>query len=163
VVDREHLDDGTSIVSSCPRSDAFFIRQFTMRKRVLLEMGTEAYTRLSSFTLHSPRYFAENFEAIEKREEEQIRSAPPPEVMAERIDCIMAHDQMGRLGRIRAPVLVAVARDDAVTPLYYSQQLAQAIPGAELKVFEEGGHFVYLARAEEFNTAILGFIGHHEP
>ncbi|MDP7385712.1 MAG: alpha/beta hydrolase, partial [Nitrospinota bacterium] len=63
-----------------------------------------------------------------KTEDERIQNAPPVEVAIERIDCIMAHDQLGRLGRIQAPVLVAVAKDDAVTPPPYSEQLAAAIP-----------------------------------
>ncbi|MEK6709794.1 MAG: alpha/beta fold hydrolase [Nitrospinota bacterium] len=152
-----------SIVSSWPRSDAFFLRQFTMRKRVLLEMGWEAYTRLSAVTLHSPRYFTDHFGEIEKKENEQIRNAPPAEVMAERIDCIIAHDEWDRLGRIRAPVLVLVARDDVTTPPYYSEQLARLIPGAQLRVFEDGGHFVYIARPKEFNAAVRDFIRRNEP
>jgi len=162
-IDHPDRVQSACICSSWPRSDAYFLRQFSVRKKILLEMGWEVYTRLSSFTLHSPAYFAEHHEAIEAKEDEQIANAPPAEIMAERIDCIMAHDQLGRLGRIRAPVLVAVGREDVVTPVYYSRQLAGAIPGAELKVFEEGGHFIYLSHAEEFNAAILDFIGRHEP
>ena len=91
-----------------------------------------------------------------------IRNAPPAEIMAERIDAIIAHDQMDRLERIKTPTLVAVARDDACTPPYYSDQLAGKIPGAELKVFDEGGHFVYMARPDEFNAAIREFIQKHD-
>ena len=151
-----------SIVSSWPRSDAYFTRQFSVRKKVLLEMGWETYTRFSTFTLHSPKFFADNAQAIEEQENEAIRNAPPAEIMAERIDCIIAHDQLAHLGQITHPVLVAVARDDVVTPLYYSQQLRDAIPGAELKVFEAGGHFVYLEKSAEFNQAILEFIARHD-
>ena len=161
-IDHPDRVKSASIVSSWPRSDAYFTRQFSVRKEVLLEMGWEAYTRFSTFTLHSPAFFADNFERIRAQESEAIRSAPPAEIMAERIDCIIAHDQLDRLGRIARPALVAVARDDVVTPLYYSRQLSGAIPGAELKIFEEGGHFVYLEKPDEFNEAVLEFIRRHD-
>ncbi|MCY3824498.1 MAG: alpha/beta hydrolase [Nitrospinae bacterium] len=151
-----------SIVSSWPKSDAYFTRQFSVRKEVLLEMGWEPYTRFSTFTLHSPKFFTDNFQEIQLQENQSIANAPPAEIMAERIDCIIAHDQLDRLGQITCPVLVAVARDDVVTPLYYSHQLSDAIPGAELKIFDEGGHFVYIEKPVEFNESILEFIHRHD-
>lgn len=151
-----------AICSSWPKSDAFFLRQFEMRKRILLEMGKEAYTLSSSFTLHSPSFFTKNFAAIAENEKVTIENAPPDAVVAERIDAIMAHDQMDRLGRIGAPTLVLVARDDMVTPPYYSEQLAGKIPGAELNVFESGGHFVYIAEKDKFNQTVLDFIQRHD-
>ena len=96
------------------------------------------------------------------QENQSIANAPPAEIMAERIDCIIAHDQLDRLGQITCPVLVAVARDDVVTPPYYSHQLCDAIPEAELKIFDEGGHFVYIEKPVEFNEAILEFIQRHD-
>ncbi len=161
-IDHAERVKSASIVSSWPKSDAYFIRQFSVRKKVLLEMGWETYTEFSTFTLYSPKFFTNNFQEIQTQENESIASAPPAEIMAERIDCIIAHDQLGRLGQIAAPVLVAVARDDVVTPPYYSQELIAAIPGAELKIFEEGGHFVYLEKPDEFNEAILEFIRRHD-
>ena len=151
-----------SIVSSWPKSDAYFTRQFRVRKEVLLGMGWETYTRFSTFTLHSPKFFTDNFQTIQLQENQSIANAPPAEIMAERIECIIAHDQLDRLGQITSPVLVAVARDDVVTPLYYSHQLSDAIPGAELKIFDEGGHFVYLEKPVEFNESILEFIHRHD-
>ncbi|MFC1491215.1 alpha/beta fold hydrolase [Nitrospinota bacterium] len=151
-----------AICSSWPKSDHFFIRQFTMRKKILLEMGWEDYTKISALSLNSPKFFTDHFEEIEEKEKLLIQNAPPAEVMAERIDCIIAHDQMDRLGRIQAPTLVAVAQDDACTPPYYSEQLAEKIPGAALKVFEAGGHFIYMAYPDEFNATIRGFIGKND-
>jgi aminoacrylate hydrolase len=151
------------ICSSWAKADHFFTRTFDMRKIILRELGNEVYTRDSSITLMGPQFFNENYDAIVKTEDERIQNAPPVEVAIERIDCIMAHDQLGRLGRIQAPVLVAVAKDDAVTPPPYSEQLAAAIPGAELKIFDEGGHLFYMSKPAGFNAAILDFIGRHEP
>jgi aminoacrylate hydrolase len=161
-IDHPEKVKSAAITSSWPKSDAFFIRQFTMRKKILLELGWEDYTRISAISLHSPKVFTDNFEKIEAKENLMIKNAPPAEIMAERIDAIIAHDQIDRLGQITAPTLVAVARDDACTPTYYSDQLAEKIPGAELHVFEWGGHFVYMANTEEFNRVIGAFIEKHD-
>ncbi len=157
-IDHASKVKSAAICSSWPKSDAFFIRQFTMRKKILLEMGWETYTRLSALSLHSPKFFTDNHERIEEKETLAIKNAPPAKIMVERIDAIIAHDQMDRLGQITAPTLVAVARDDACTPPYYADQLTEKIPGARLHLFDWGGHFVYMARPDEFNAVIRRFI-----
>jgi proline iminopeptidase len=58
-----------------------------------------------------------------------------------------------RLGRIKSPVIVIGAKNDAVCPPYYSEQLAAAIPGATLSLYEDGGHF---------NAQIRDFMTRHE-
>ncbi len=157
-IDHPARVQSAAICSSWPKSDAFFLRQFSMRKKVLLEMGWEDYTKLSALSLNSPEFFTDHFEEIEEKEKLLVQNAPPADVMAELIECIMAHDQMDRLDRIQAPTLIAVARDDACTPVYYSEQIVEKIPGAKLKIFESGGHFVYLAHPGEFNATIREFI-----
>ena len=151
-----------AICSSWPKSDHFFIRQFEMRKKILLEMGWDDYTRISALSLNSPKFFTDNYDEIVKKEDINIQNAPPAGIMAERIDAIIAHDQMDRLSQIKTPTLVTVAQDDACTPPYYSDQLVEKIPGAVLKLFDDGGHFVYLARPDEFNTVIREFIQKHD-
>jgi pimeloyl-ACP methyl ester carboxylesterase len=54
------------------------------------------------------------------------------------------------------------AKNDAVCPPYYSEQLAAAIPGATLSLYEDGGHFFYLVYADRFNAQIRDFMSRHE-
>ena len=151
-----------AICCSWPKSDYFFLRQFEMRKLVLLNLGTEALTRLAATTLNDPKYYTEHYDEILEKEAYAIAHAGPPEVDAERIDAIMAHDQLDRLGQITAPVIVIGAKNDAVCPPYFSEQLAGAIPGAELKLYDDGGHFFYLVYDGDFNDDIRRFIARHE-
>lgn len=81
---------------------------------------------------------------------------------ADRIDGILAFDESERLRWITAPVTVIGAKNDAVCPPYYSEQLAAAIPGAKLSLYEDGGHFFYLVYADQFNAEIRDFISHYE-
>ena len=82
------------------------------------------------------------------------------EVMIHRIDMIIAHDQLKRVGKIRKPTLIIVGRDDVCTPPYFSEELAQAIPGAELTVLD-GVHFFYLETPEPFHARVREFLVRH--
>jgi aminoacrylate hydrolase len=144
------------------KCDHFFRRQFEMRKRILLAMGTEALMLLTSTTLNDPKWFTEHYDELLEREKGLLERAGPPQVDAERIDAIMAFDESKRLNQIKTPVAVIGAQNDAVCPPYYSEQLAVAIPGATLSLYEDGGHFFYLVHADRFNAEIRDFMNHHQ-
>jgi aminoacrylate hydrolase len=80
--------------------------------------------------------------------------------MAKRIDMILASDQRPKLHAIDRPTLVLAGTKDACTPPYYSENLAQLIPNAEL-AFVEGGHLVYYEKPEEFYARVREFICRH--
>ncbi|MDA1001541.1 MAG: alpha/beta fold hydrolase [bacterium] len=151
------------MVGTWAKSDEFFLRQYGMRKRVLLEMGVEAYTQFAAYTVYPPRFVAENDEMLKDWVKLGVEPSPPVEVVAERIDAILAHDQLGRIGQIKAPTLILGARDDFITPPYYAEQLKAGIPGAELDIFEEGGHLLFQPYAEKFNEKVPAFIARNEP
>jgi aminoacrylate hydrolase len=151
-----------SICCSWPKSDAYFLRQFEMRKRVLAEMGVEALTLMTTPALNDPKFFTDNYQQMVETEKMMIATAPPPDVAAQRIDAIMAHDQIDRLGDIDVPVIIVCAKNDAVTPPYNSVEMAERIPGAELKLYEDGGHFFFMVHVDRFNADIADFIARHE-
>ncbi len=151
-----------AICCSWLKCDHFFRRQFDMRKRILKSMGTEALMLQTSTTLNDPKWFTEHYDELLEREKGLMERAGPPEVDAERIDAIMAFDESARLKQIKTPVTVIGAKNDVVCPPYYSEQLAAAIPGASLSLYEDGGHFFYLVHADRFNAEIRDFIARHE-
>jgi len=53
-------------------------------------------------------------------------------------------DETSRMNQINRPTMIICGRDDQMTPLRYSEFLAEQIPGAGLKVFSEAGHMVQL-------------------
>ncbi len=83
------------------------------------------------------------------------------EIALKRIDMIMAHDALARLGEIRQPALVICGGDDFCTPLHMSEEIAGAIPGAELKVLPGAGHFVYIEQEQRFFDTVRAFVGRH--
>lgn len=63
------------------------------------------------------------------------------------------------LPSIRCPTLVLCGRQDRLTPLENSEEMAQTIPGAKLMVVEECGHVSTLERPEFVNRAMRGWLG----
>jgi aminoacrylate hydrolase len=140
------------------KADKFFRQLFAMRRALLTEVGKEAYVRAGTLFLYPPWWIKANEKMIEERESLTIAAFPPPEVVASRIDAIVAFDRTAELGRLRTPTLVLCAKDDFITPAYYSEELAQKIPGANLVILPQGGHCVSETALDAFDQAVLGFL-----
>ena len=85
-----------------------------------------------------------------------------PEVFLRHEQAIMTRaDCRPGLSSIRCPTLVVVAADDALTPPFYSEELAARIPDAKLVVLPTGGHFVPNLLPAEYNRAVGDFLRSH--
>ena len=73
-------------------------------------------------------------------------------------NAILAFDASSRLGAVKAQTLVLGCKDDVLVPPRNSEKLAKLIAGATLKVLD-GGHAGALEYPNEYNTAILEFLG----
>jgi proline iminopeptidase len=70
-------------------------------------------------------------------------------------------DIRGRLGEIAVPTLVIVGVADFICPENSARELADGIPGAELVVLTESGHFGHVEEPEVFRDAVLRFVSAH--
>jgi len=138
--------------------DAYFRRCFENRRQILLELGLESYSRASTLVLMPPWWIAENDSLIAEQSQRLAVNNPPLEVMVSRIDAIMKFDRRAGLGDIGLPTLVISARDDAVTPIHLSDELAKSIPGAEQVVLDRGGHFAPIILPDDYNPPVLEFL-----
>jgi aminoacrylate hydrolase len=59
---------------------------------------------------------------------------------------------------VRLPTLVLAAAEDVLTPVFLSEEIAAAIPGARLQVLPQGGHGALIECAEDFNRAVLDWL-----
>jgi aminoacrylate hydrolase len=151
------------LFSTWTKSDAFFRRIFEARKTLLLRGGPEAYSRAASFFLYPDWWVNAHESLLEERERAGLAAFPPVEIVASRIDAIVAFDRSAELARISTPTLVLVAKDDFLTPPYFSQELAKRIPGAKLQILEKGGHCSSETALAEFNRAVLDFVATIRP
>jgi pimeloyl-ACP methyl ester carboxylesterase len=69
------------------------------------------------------------------------------------------HDVRARLGEIDVPSLVIVGESDWVCAPAASRTIAAGIPGAELVILPEAGHFLFGEQNEAFTSAIRRFVG----
>jgi proline iminopeptidase len=67
-------------------------------------------------------------------------------------------DLRGELGRITAPTLILAGRHDWICPVEFSEEIARAIPGSDLRVFEGSSHSIRSDEPEAMVDAILGFV-----
>jgi proline iminopeptidase len=70
-------------------------------------------------------------------------------------------DVRPRLGEIAVPTLVIVGVADFICPLNSARELAAGIPGAELVVLEQSGHFGHIEEPELFRDAVRKFVATH--
>ena len=67
-------------------------------------------------------------------------------------------DSTPLLSTIRCPTLVVVGSEDTLTPPAVSEEMARAIPGAQLSVIEGAGHLANLERPDVFTETVATFL-----
>ncbi len=88
-----------------------------------------------------------------------------PDVFLRMLRCAGQHDARGFLPDIEIPTLVVAAQHDTFTPMTLAQEMAAAIPDAELDVIEDASHAAPVEqpdriaeRVEEFLSSRLGVV-----
>jgi pimeloyl-ACP methyl ester carboxylesterase len=64
-----------------------------------------------------------------------------------------------KLAAIHVPTLVMWGRQDELIPLASGEKLRDGISGAKLVVFDQCGHVPQIEKSDEFNRALLEFLG----
>ena len=150
---------GLVLYSSWTRSDAFFRRVMNARKALLSASdGGRAYVSARAFFVYPDWWINANEEKLAEDDERNLQKFPGADIVSSRIDAILAFDRVADLGRIRIPTLVVCAKDDFLTPVYFSTELADRIPNAVLQILERGGHGAAHTVPDEFIQSILPFL-----
>jgi aminoacrylate hydrolase len=144
--------------STWTHADAYFRRQFELRRDMLRSAGIDIYTRTGTLLLYPAEWLRDHDLEIAKAEARSIADASSAEILLSRIDALLRFDGRDLAPRISCPTLVIAALDDRVTPPYFSHALAQAIPGARLVLLDGGGHFVPLVEPERYAEVVLDFL-----
>ncbi|WP_414544027.1 alpha/beta fold hydrolase [Nostoc sp. CCY0012] len=111
-----------------------------------------------------PWIFSDDFYAIPAMVEQLIEWAvnypfpPAPHTLYYHSRAILASDTKDRLQHIHCPTLILVGRQDILTPVKFSQQLAQGIAKAELVVIDRGGHGFLIESSDTVTSAMLKFL-----
>lgn len=71
------------------------------------------------------------------------------------------HNVLEELSRIQCPCLVIDGRDDAFTPSWMSEEIAQRIPQCQLHLYDDAGHAFHWERIDDFNPRVLKWLAEH--
>jgi 3-oxoadipate enol-lactonase len=109
---------------------------------------------------HSEEFF-ENGDAVAYVRGMMVDNPNPqsPEAFCRQLGASSRHDARDRLRALSIPTHVIGAERDILVPVWKSRELVELIPDAELTLIEGAPHGALLERAEQFNEAVLGFIG----
>ena len=133
--------------------------------KALILVGTGARLRVH------PRYLAEcedseqwyramgSFSGPGVRDMALVRSREVgPAVALNDLRCCDRFDIMERVHQVQLPTRVICGTEDVMTPVKYTDYLAEKIPRAQKVVVEGATHYVHLERHLEVNKAIIQFI-----
>src|SRR5262249_43011671 len=129
-----------------------------VRKEMLKLPGPEAYIKASAFFMYPDWYINANGEKLDEADARAVKTFAEPHIMTSRIDAIVAFDRAAELNRIRIPTMALCAKDDFLTPAYFSRELARLIPGCKLHLLERGGHGAAVVEPQPFIDAALSFL-----
>ncbi|HEX7952201.1 MAG TPA: alpha/beta fold hydrolase [Burkholderiales bacterium] len=133
----------------------------TTRRRALMELAqrgrnfTPVTNRMLPLMLHASRV---DDAALVKVVREMAERTGIEAYLRQQEAIIARPDFRTMLPGITCPTLVLCGRQDGLTPLENSEQMAAAIPGAKLVVVEECGHMSTLERPVEVNRALRDWL-----
>lgn len=163
IMARTHPDRLACMVvyASRARADAFTQRAMGLRRRLLLDGKIEEFVRSTALFLYPSWWIVANNDTLVRNENSAIAAFSDADIMASRIQAVLDHDQLENLAGITTPTLVTCARDDFLTPPYYSEEMHQLIPGSLLEFVGKGGHACSLTNPDAFNAVVESFLARH--
>ena len=88
----------------------------------------------------------------------------PIETLVEFLHALEVHDETDGLTTLaKVPTLIACGDHDLLTPMNYSQDMADALPKSELVIAQGAGHLVQLEQPEIIDEALVELVERATP
>lgn len=120
--------------------------------------GSQALINEMLPNLVSPHTRKSNNELMAKIEE-MFRAADPKGAIAALRGMAERQDTCNIMGEIKVPVLLIFGEDDKVTNLEIAGKMQETISKARLITIKNAGHYSNLEQPEQFNSALIDFLG----
>src|ERR671917_161021 len=121
-------------------------------------LSSESAVRRGLETATSDAYRAEHPEEFDRIARWRLADSPSLPDYYRQVMSGARFDASRDVGRISSPTLGIHGADDSYVPLANAAALAEAIPGARLRVLGDAGHLVFIERAEDVNEEIVSFL-----
>lgn len=154
----DHPDRVDRVVLSATwaRPDRRFRDLFQMRRVVLERAGFAAYDAIARLLGHPADWYEARLAQDAPIDFDAVREGDLATAVA-RIEMLLAFDRAEELGRIRAPVLIVGASDDAIVPVSHAHDLARRLPQARL-IEMPGGHFLPQTQTVRYAAELQAFL-----
>jgi aminoacrylate hydrolase len=157
-LDASHRLDRLVLSSSWPGPDTYFTELFRLRRSILEQCGPLDYLSSGTFLATPGDYLQAEIATAQSYMADRLAAFPGLEVELSRIDAVVRHDLRTRLPEIAVETLCIAAQDDQITPPGFTREMAGAIPGAELVLLEQGGHFAPMTVSDDYNAQLMSFL-----
>ena len=149
-----------SIVCSWPKSDPCMVELMTQWDQVFETQGRVAWDRTTWLWVFTERFFNANPNPVPQlmKESEEMPFPQLLESYLRQSAAFKGHDALERLPSISAPAHVIVGEEDIYTPIRYSLEIANAIPGATLTTVPKAGHGLFWEQTDLFNRSLGNFM-----
>ena len=129
--------------------------------RKILSIAPEELLEASLLKMFSPRFFEMGRETVDQIVKSFARDGGPDErateVLRAQLDALDKFDSLAELPMVAVPTLVLGGKTDMIVPGFGSEEIAAAIPGAKLQMFETG-HGCMVEEMKAFNQAVTDFL-----
>ncbi len=149
------------ITASFGKLDRYGYQILESINEVVKAQGYAAAAKIQSLFFFPPVYFNEHREQMEAFQAALADTDRPIHGYTNSTHACLAHDALDRLPEVRAPTLVLAGGQDVLCAADASRQIAELVPGAELKVYEDASHFFLIQRFEESMQDIEDFLARH--
>jgi 3-oxoadipate enol-lactonase len=155
-------DDLRSVTFGCTYAapGPFCGRMFAMWADMAPVNGVPFIMRDVTLWAFTVPFFEDREDELREFEGEMATMAMPVEAYLAQLDSIRTHDTRDRIGAVRTPTLVLAGEEDILIPVRLSKQLHELVPGAAWAT-TRGGHACCWEHPQEFNQALLEFLGQH--
>lgn len=153
---------GLVLCHAWARTDEFLGRLFSVWRFLCAEADPAFFGEAMLWWLLSRPFIVEQPRVVDGIAAAAFASpdAPDRRDVLRHLEINLAHDLQAALPSIIAPTLVVSGEDDRVIPHVYSEEVADAIPGADYHLFTGRGssHGLFLERADELNALTVKFL-----
>jgi len=138
----------------------FMRRQHEAARAMIRALGPEMLTQASMLRMFTPEFFEMGREMVDQMVAVFMGDDDPvagEDALLAQLDALDKHDVLDELKTVSVPTLVYGAKMDQMVPGFASVEIAQAIPGARLEMFD-CGHGVMIEKLDAVNGVIADFL-----
>ena len=159
-----HPEKVSAIVLMCPwaRCDRRGAAVFKHMAHAKAHLRPEAFTNFVQWLIyHTPSWNQDEVydDLIAGQQEAAVAAFPQPlHGLEGQAQACIHHNALLQLPQLKQPCLVIGGQEDIFVPAWMVREVAAAIPGSELHLYEEAGHAFHWEKIEDFNPRVLRWL-----